>query len=168
MDWMKIKEKIPEFIRKYRYVMLILLVGIILMAIPSRSEETEEKPVDTTETSAQKTDEERLEEILMQINGAGKVKVMLTLANGEETIYQTDDNINNDSDSLSTRRDTVTVTDSDRVQSGLVRQINPPTYLGAVVVCQGADKASVRLAIIEAVSKVTDLGADRISVLKMK
>lgn len=167
MDWIKLKEKVPEFIRKYRFVILILVLGLILMAVPSRSENSEELEI-TTPVSSQKTEEERLEEILMQIDGAGKVQVMLTLANGEETIYQTNDNTNNDDDSLSTRRDTVTVTDSDRVQSGLVRQVNPPTYLGAVIVCQGADHASVRLAIIEAVSKVTDLGADRISVLKMK
>lgn len=35
------------------------------------------------------------------------------------------------------------------------------------MVCQGADNAAVRLAIVEAVSKVTGLGANRISVLKM-
>ena len=40
--------------------------------------------------------------------------------------------------------------------------------MGAIVVCQGGDNATVRLAIIEAVSNVTGLGADKISVLKMK
>ena len=60
------------------------------------------------------------------------------------------------------------VTGSDRSEKGLVRQINPPEYLGAVVLCQGADNAAVKLAIVEAVSKATGLSTDRITVLKMK
>ena len=55
-----------------------------------------------------------------------------------------------------------------RKQTGLVQQVNPPTYLGAVIVCQGADSASVRLAIVEAVGSVTGLSTDKITVLKMK
>jgi stage III sporulation protein AG len=43
-----------------------------------------------------------------------------------------------------------------------------PAYLGAVVVCRGADNAAVRLQIVEAVSVFTGLGADKISVNKMK
>ena len=60
------------------------------------------------------------------------------------------------------------MTDGQRGQTGLVRQVLPATYRGAVVVCQGADDPRIRLAIVEAVSMATGLGADRISVLKMK
>ena len=60
------------------------------------------------------------------------------------------------------------VSDSARAESGLVQQILPPTYQGAVILCQGADSAAVRLALIEAVSNATGLSSDRISVLKMK
>ena len=66
------------------------------------------------------------------------------------------------------RSNTVTITDSERSQSGLVKQVNPPTYLGAVVICQGADDPEVRLSVVNAVSKATGLGANKISVLKMK
>ena len=62
---------------------------------------------------------------------------------------------------------TVIVSGNDRTESGLVRQINPPVYMGAIVVCQGADDPTVQLAIIDAVSKITGLGTHRISVLKM-
>ena len=43
-----------------------------------------------------------------------------------------------------------------------------PVYQGAIILCQGADSPSVRLAITQAVSKVTGLPTDRIAVLKMK
>ena len=93
---------------------------------------------------------------------------MLTESMGEEIHYQTDEDQTVSADSDSCRSDTVIVTGEDRGQSGLIRKVNPPTYRGAIVVCQGADRAAVRLAIVEAVSAVTGLGADRISVLKMK
>ena len=168
MDWSIIKEKVLNMIRKYRYAVVVILIGIVLMAIPGRTREKTSKMEPATQEVVQKTDEERLEELLSQIEGAGKVRVMLSTAAGEETLYQTNDNTSNSGDSASTRRDTVTVTDSDRMETGLVRQINPPKYLGAMVICEGADRASVRLAITDAVSKVTNLGYDCICVLRMK
>jgi len=38
---------------------------------------------------------------------------------------------------------------------------------GAVIVCEGAEKARVKLDILQAVASYTGLGADRITVLKM-
>ena len=60
------------------------------------------------------------------------------------------------------------LTDSHRDQVGLVRQTIPPIYQGAIILCQGADSAAVRLAIIQAVAGATGLTSDRITVLKMK
>ena len=87
-----------------------------------------------------------------------------TQREGERAVYQTDE----DSTSSGIRSDTVLLNGSDRSQTGLVQQVNPPTYLGAVIVCQGADSASVRLAIVSAVGSVTGLSTDKITVLKMK
>ena len=92
---------------------------------------------------------------------------MLTVAAGEKIVYQTDEDISG-GENVTTRIETVIVTGTDRAQTGLIQQVNPPTYLGAIVVCQGADRPAIRLAIVEAVSKVTGLGSDKISVLKMK
>ena len=111
---------------------------------------------------------EELEEILAQIAGVGKVRVMLTEVAGSETIYQTDEDRNQSSDSESLRSETVLVSDSDRTEKGLVRTIVPPVYLGAIIVCQGGDSPVVRLSIVQAVSNVTGIGTDRITVVKMK
>jgi len=112
--------------------------------------------------------EDQLSQILSQVAGAGEVQVMLSVASGEETLYQTNDDFSTGSESGTSRLDTVTVTDAQRNEIGLVRQVNPPIYLGAIVVCKGADSPTVRLAIVEAVANATGLGADKISVLKMK
>ena len=43
-----------------------------------------------------------------------------------------------------------------------------PTYQGAVVVCEGAGSSTVRLAVVNAVSVLTGLSSDKISVVKWK
>lgn len=161
MDMTVLKEKAAHWIGKYKYLILILLVGIGLMLIPSGNRQKEETAVQiqTPMQTASLADE--LEDILSNIKGAGKVQVMLTIKNGEQTVYQTDT-------PATDRQDTVIITDEDRAQNGLVQQIISPTYRGAIVLCHGADNASVCLAIKEAVSKVTGLDASQISVLKMK
>lgn len=150
MDQLKLK----VWIRKYRYVLLVLLAGIVLMMLPDGSAET---AAPAAEPQPQETLESGLERILSRIEGAGEVAVMLTEAGGEEVFYQTDGE----------GADTVVVTDASRNERGLVRTRNPPTYRGAIVVCKGADSAAVRLAVAEAVANVTGLGMDKIAVLKM-
>ncbi len=169
MDRMSLVRKGTEYLKKYRYLILVLVIGLVLMTIPSKKNEQKAVIEQTVKPQAQyESIREELERLLSQIDGAGKVKVMLTVAAGEETVYQTNEDMRTGDETGSASHSTVTVTDTDRNQTGLVKQINPPVYLGAVIVCQGADKANVRLAITEAVSKITGLGADRISVLKMK
>lgn len=169
MDINGILKKMLELIKKYRYAVLILIIGLVMMAVPSTKDDTPKNDPATTESStSEPTLEEKLADILSQVDGAGEVRVILTVAAGEETVYQTNDDISATSDSSSTNSDTVTVTDADRNQNGLIRQINPAVYQGAIIVCKGAGDPSVHLAIVDAVSKLTGLGANRISVLKMK
>ena len=166
MDRVKLQSRLQEYLKQYRYVVIVVLAGVVLMCLPSGKDRTDTE----RETGAEQTVivetclEESLAVILSQIKGAGKVEVLLTEAKGAETVYQSDSSTGGDS----TRLDTVTITDKERTQNGLVRQINPPSYQGAIVVCQGADSPSVRLAIVQAVSSVTGLGTDHITVLKMK
>lgn len=168
MDWVAHSSKWLDLIKKYRYVLLVLLAGIFLMALPE-SDKTQPQTEPVSPVAETKPDlQVSLAEILSQIEGAGKVRVLLTQAAGEKTLYQTDEDITAGENSSDIRRDTVIVTDSDRVQSGLIQQVNPPTYLGAIVLCQGADSASIRLSIVEAVANVTGLSTDKITVLKMK
>lgn len=169
MDLIQISTKILDFSKKYRYVLLIVLVGLVLMALPtSKKSGQNTTPASEPVIQSDIAINDKLSELLSKLDGAGKVEVMLTVAHGEETIFQTDSKFSQTEQSSTTQQDTVTVTDASRNQSGLVRQINPPVYQGAVILCQGADSASVRLSIVDAVSKATGLGADQISVLKMK
>ena len=162
MDQQSILNKAKAFFQKYRYALLVVLLGLGLMLIPGKDQPVAVPQQETAPQSVSLSEE--MEQILSSIQDAGRVKVLLTLEKGEETVYQTDE----DRDGESVRLDTVLITDADRNQQGLIRQVNPAKYLGAVILCQGADSAAVRLAIVEAVAKLTGLGTDRISVLKMK
>lgn len=169
MDTVGLRDRFIEFSKKYKYAVIIVLVGVILMCLPGKKDTT--KPVETQaakSVTVQPSLSESLEQILAQIKGAGRVKVLLTESRGAETLYQVDEDVNTNADSSAIRRDVVLVTGADRTQQGLIRQVNPPGYLGAVVVCDGADNAGVRFSVVEAVKSVTGLGADHITVLKMK
>lgn len=161
MDMNLLRERTAKWFSKYKFLALILLIGIGLMLIPSKSTDDSQTQQITQQPAETLTITKELEEILSNIKGAGKVRVMLTLKTGEQIIYQTDT-------PATDRQDTVIITDDNRAQNGLVQQVISPTYRGAIILCQGADSASVCLAIKEAVSKVTGLDTSQISVLKMK
>lgn len=166
MDTVPRKQRINALIGKYKYPMLVVLVGLGLMLLPGKEPSApSEIPVQTVPSQSL---EERLEHILSQIDGAGQVRVLLTEESGREHIFQTDSQ--SDTDGSGSRRtdDTVLVEDGNRNEMGLIRQTLEPKYRGAVILCRGASQPSVRLAIVEAVRCVTGLGADRISVQNMK
>lgn len=162
MDIGGLKQRIHAAITKYRYAALVLLLGILLMTIPVKSP-TSKETVQVEEKPPMQM-EARLSLTLSQIEGAGKVTVLLTESEGEHIHYQSNESMQGET----YRSDTVTITDSSRTQQGLISQIDPPKYLGAVIICQGAKNAAVRLAITEAVANATGLSYDHISVLKMK
>lgn len=168
MDIRKLVETLPAVLKKYRYAVLVLAIGLVLMALPSRTET--ENAEETAPTAAAQTRDtaSELADILAQIQGVGKVQVLLTVKAGESTVYQTDEDTTVSDTGSTVRKETVIVTDSQRSEQPLIVQVLPPEYLGAVIVCQGAENAGVRLAVVEAVCNATGLGADKVSVLKMK
>ena len=162
MDRSVPKQRINALFGKYKYPILVVLVGLGLMLLSNRTDtEPSAEPAETVQVQDLET---RLAAVLSQIEGVGRVQVLLTEESGRETLYQTD----TQSDSDRRTEDTVLVEDAARRETGLIRQILEPQYRGAVILCQGADQPSVRLAVVEAVRCVTGLGADRISVLNLK
>ena len=166
MDWIKVTGQMKETFKKYKFVLLVLCVGILLMTFPDVKTESKEVPV--AEVTAKPDDiASELTEILAQIQGVGKVKVMVTESATRETIYQTDGDSTVNGDSVTNRFETVIVSQNGAEQ-GLIRTVTPPVYLGAVIVCQGGGDPRVQLAVTQAVASVTGIGTDHITVLKMK
>ena len=158
MDWIALRQNAGKHLGKYKYALLILAVGLFLMSFPVKN--TQKSEEEATEVTVQENSmEDRLSFILSQIQGVGEVRVLLTEFCGPESVFQTDGS--ND------RSETVIISDGNRTESGLVKQVVSPVYQGAIVVCQGGGSASVRLSVMEAVANVTGIPANRITVLKM-
>lgn len=160
------KDRLKLLVQRYKYPLAVLAIGLGLMLMPSGGSAAAESPAPTQAPAADL--ESTLEAILSQIQGVGQVQVLLTEDTGREVVYQTDLQSDNRDGSVSQNITTIIITDDQRSESGLIRQTREPSYRGAVVVCQGGDDPSVRLAVVEAVQCVTGLGTNEISVLKMK
>lgn len=168
MDIRKYGEKLPEFLKKYKYAFLVLAIGLVLMALPSQKVQTTGESPSVAVSPQQADPAQELESILGKIQGVGKVQVLLTVKVGASTVYQTDEDSTASEVTSTVRKETVIITDAQKNQQPLIVKILSPEYMGAVIVCQGAENASVRLAVVDAVCKATGLGADKVSVLKMK
>lgn len=168
MEELDSRKKLKSIWDKYRYVLLVVFLGLGLMMLPERSTVSETPHTEPTEAAVAAPLEKRLEQILGRIDGAGEVVVLLTEHTGSETSFQTNVSSDSQSENIRESADTVIVEDASRQEHGLVRRVDPPIYRGAIIACQGASSAQVRLEIVEAVQCVTGLRSDQISVVKMK
>ncbi len=147
-----------------------VLLGLALLLLPGGKKTTQKS---NAAASAAQTDyaaetERRLTQMLQQIAGAGQVSVMLTLETGERVEYQTDVQASSDGAQSSESRKTVILSEGSSYDKAAVAATTYPRFQGALIVCEGADSAAVRLRLLEAaVSAVTGLSTDRITVVKM-
>ena len=137
---------------------------------------------DTEEVSNTSTGNELvsdLEDILSNINGVGKVKVMITYAETSKTIpvYNEESSEENTEETDSeggTRKVTQTDTrkeviyeETDNGSTIITQSIVSPTIEGAIITAEGASDATVKTNIIQAVGAVTGLATHKIQVFEM-
>lgn len=153
---------------KYKYIFLLLLAGAVLLLLPSGETERESMTLSATEEARDEFSreelEERLEQALSQIEGAGRVTVVLTLEESARQVLAQEGKVGESSHET----ETVLVNRGSGYQETVRLQELAPDYRGALVVAQGADDPAVRLALSQAVSALTGLGADRVTICKGK
>ena len=170
MDVMRIIKKMPDLLKKYRLALVVLLIGLLLMVFPmgKGTDDAILREEIIVETKTNEITQQELEQIISEIDGVGRVKVLLTRAAGERKVFQVDTDISQSDANSKESGKTVVLTDDNRAETALITQTIGPEYLGAVVVCQGADDPVVQWSVTDAVAKATGMGVNRISVLKMK
>ena len=158
---------------KYKAVMMILAAGILLLTWPSGETQRAEAGNDGSGEAAMETlteTEERMEKLLRRIDGVGELKLMLTLERGVQQELALDTELSYRGAAASpedySRSSETVLVSGDEGDAPVVVYRVAPAYRGAVVVCQGAENAGVRLAVTQAVSALTGLGSDRIMVIK--
>lgn len=159
-------------LKQYKYVVLTAALGIFLLLLPPG----EGKTADTgrTPTAAEHFDraalQTEMEDILSSLDGVGRLSLMLTVDGGSEYELAQDETdarkfSGTESGEQSRSSETV-VLGSGSGAEVVVTRSRYPRFLGALVVCEGGDRADVQLKVTQAVGALTGLSSDRITVVK--
>lgn len=111
--------------------------------------------------------EARLESFLRQIEGAGEVRVYLTVGTDLRYIYATEDKLSR-SDTKTEEEEKYVMVGNGSEKSALIETVEAPAVMGAVVACTGADSPAVQEKIYLTVSAALDLPTAKIYVTKLK
>ena len=123
--------------------------------------------------------ENRLEEILSQIQGVGEVKVLLNYSESSEVIamYNETSRTSNTQETdteggtrtiqeTDTQKDII-YQEEDGEKTPITQKIVQPKIEGAIITAKGANQANVKTNIIQAVEAVTGLATHKIQVFEM-
>ncbi len=174
-----------EFVKKIKDVKLdkknkiILLIGalaLVFLLVSELGGETEEVSVtrDSASYSAEYTRkiERQLEDILSEINGAGRVQVMVTLDTCYENVYAKGYSAKTEENDVETQNETeeeyIIVKKGSNNEECLVVKVYEPQIKGVAVVAEGADNIQVKKAITETVCALFDISSAKVSVEKSK
>ncbi len=171
-----------EFKKKLQYLAVLLIV-VVILAIYFASTGTEKKetpqgvqPVDASESSSI---EQKLQDTLSKIQGAGRVQVMITYESSAEivpaisvdtqTSTTTDQNENGSSTTSTENKqsEVVTVNGGDGSKALVLKENSPPVK-GVIVVAEGADDIGVKLSLLDAVETILNISPDQVDVYKMQ
>ena len=193
------KEIWRKWFRKDNFVILILSgVLLFLIAIPTKEEEKGTEPLsnnDIVKAGLQDAGagaegfceqekftenlERQLEELLSEMAGVGKAKVMITLEASQELVVEKDEPLKrsntNESDSaggsriiseIDSEETTVYRTTGSDSEPYVIKTISPKVE-GVVVVARGAGNGTVNKSITELVQALFGIDAHKVKVVKM-
>lgn len=182
------KEKISSFLKddkKTKIIIFLGLLGILLIFFSSitggkksQSDDGEKKEVTTT-TEYVKRLEDKILDIVVNIQGVGKSKVMVTLENGIEYVYAGEEKTNKDSTEDISGSDSKKIQQKDNYEQKLILVDGPngsrealikkqiePTIKGVIIVCEGGDSPSVQERVVSAITTALNIKSNRVCVIK--
>ena len=169
-----------------KILLIIGLIGIALIFlsefIPGKTAQAQNTTVSAVSADAYSVQlENKLENIIGQIDGVGNVSVMVTLESGVEYVYEQDVKSTTGKTQNSDTGGTVQTQENDDqeqnpvvvdAQNGgqqpLLKTEIQPKVQGVVVVCDGGENPVIKEEVIETVSTALDLAENHISVSKKK
>lgn len=192
---------LKKWFRKDNLVILILTgVLLVIIALPTRDPREAGEPqtggdnqvkapagestgitgqADSDEDYARQL-EQRLRETLSQMEGVGKVRVMITLRSSQELVVEKEQpylrSSTNENDAqggnrsinqMETEENTVYRTDGNVSEPYVVKTL-PPQVEGVVVVAEGAGSGTVNRTIVEMVQALFGVEAHKVKVVKME
>lgn len=190
-------DKCREFFKNKNNLIVVVLVGILLMviALPVKKREDKTESRNNIENVSQteinnsgyhieeddyvERMERRLEAALSRLEGAGEVKVMITLRASSEVVVEKDS-----AGSLSETKEedgeggsrlvrvedmqeaTVYISDSGQSEPYVIKTLTPQVE-GVIVLAEGAGEGNVSMEILDAVRVIFGIEAHRVKVMKL-
>ena len=174
---MEIIEKLREMPAKKRMTAATVfcgLLGLLLILLSSCTDSKQPEMALNTDVSAlsraedyREDTERRLAEFLGSIDGAGEVRVYLTVGSGDRYVYASEGRrITSENRSEEERK--YVMTGSGNEKNALVETVENPEICGAVIVCTGGDSAEVRERMYRAAAAALGLPTNKIYVTRKK
>lgn len=171
-----------SFCNSQNRVRLLVAVGLLGMGLilcsellageePKKSEPATAQP--SQQQNAQQSEQQlqqRLEEIISQIDGVGECSVMLTFEESERSVYAVEDSVSQERDrqtnsgSSSSQKRLVLIEDGEGGNQPVLEKTVRPQVNGVVVVCQGAKSMTVCQQVTEAVTTVLGIRSTQVCV----
>ena len=155
---------LPENLHgKQGRAMLAMVTGVLALLLILLSELFPQKTASAAPSGNDQTAlqyQTQLEQLISQLNGAGRTTVMVTLETGEESIYAVDTQSGN----LQEQSTHVLLDDG----SALTETIYLPQIRGVAVLCDGGGDVRVAARITEMVCALLDLPSNRVCIEQRK
>lgn len=160
MEFKNIKLKLKKI--KAEYLIIAFAIIAILIIFASGISETKVETQDKIATYIESL-ENKLSRKLSQINGAGKVSVIISVKQGMIT-------------EIATEKKTVTETGIIKIEEAPVLVSGKPIVLaekypditGVVIIAKGANDLNVRVALVSATQTILGITSDKIEILTMR
>lgn len=160
MEFKNIKLKLKKV--KAEYLIIAFAIIAILIIFASGISETKVESQDKITTYIESL-ENKLSTKLSQINGAGKVSVIISVKQGMIT-------------EIATEKKTVTETGIIKIEEAPVLVSGKPIVLaekypditGVVIIAKGANDLNVRVALVSATQTILGITSDKIEILTMR
>ncbi len=149
---------------------VVILAGLTLSELTARKSKTDKENPVSAEDYIEST-EKTLEKLLSDIEGAGKVRVMLTVDTCYENVYaksydtKGEKTENGSGNELS--EEYIIVKKGSNNEECLVIKVYEPTVKGVAVIAEGADSIKVKTAITDTVCALFNISTAQVSVEKM-
>lgn len=99
--------------------------------------------------------ENKIEELLLQMNGINEVTVFITLENSGETVY---------AENFASNSSEYVVFSSDNYHNGLILAENAPLVRGVAVICTNGNDIKIQSKVVSLLSSALGIPTNRISV----
>lgn len=179
--WKKLSEKNDNSTLRIKLIIAAGTAAMLLLALPdacTACRNTKPAESKTQTVSAEYADEleEKLEDMISSVDGAGKTKVLITLQNSTEYLYASEDKLSvNTSESTGTNgsqsseakensENSYIIIDTDDGEKALIRTELMPSVNGVVVACEGADDPQVAERIEQVVTTALNISSKRVCI----